>query len=106
MTNIQETECCGVHEIDNLEGEGNAERSMRIVCEDYFGEDNHCAFYTFTDVMEYKNGTAFAKYIKDHKLGRVVKSHTRRNPNSGNRISIWIWEPHFTNLRNWWKHHK
>jgi hypothetical protein len=53
-----------------------------------------CAMYVFSDADNYGNGVAFAETIKDHGLGLIVEnSEVTTNPNSGNKIRTWIWQP-------------
>ena len=38
-------------------------------------------------------------YIKKHKLGTVMKTRARRNPNSGNNIVVYVWSIDHTALK-------
>ena len=40
-----------------------------------------------------KYGVAFAKFIQENKLGKVVRADGKfhKNPNSGNMLTAWIW---------------
>lgn len=39
------------------------------------------------------SGNNFAQFLRDNKLGRVVASPVRVNPNSYSPIAVWIWTP-------------
>lgn len=36
-------------------------------------------------------GHKLAAFIEQHKIGEVIKSGHRKNPNSGNDIVVWVW---------------
>jgi hypothetical protein len=83
---VDGTNCCGVDEIDGLENNTPEE----IVYGSYNANKGNCAYYTFTDVED-GNGDGVAKYIRANKLGTITRAPIALNPNSGNRIKIWIW---------------
>ena len=60
-------------------------------------------FYVFADIEDtnYTDhyGRNLANYIKKNKLGDVVATQKRVNPNSGNRIQSWLWTVNKRNLR-------
>jgi hypothetical protein len=47
--------------------------------------------YLFSDAESYGNGTNFAKFIKQENLGELTEGHTTVNPNSSNKIRVWVW---------------
>lgn len=51
------------------------------------------------------NGERFAQYVRENKLGNVLKSESARNPNSGNQIAVWIWTVDQTALLAWGRDH-
>ncbi len=55
--------------------------------------------YIFSDSVVNGNGQAIADFIRKHKLGSLIATRPRKNPNSGNMIKIWIWR--FNGKRNW-----
>lgn len=72
-----------------------------------FIHDDPAAFYLITDVVEFSNGTKvnkncgenFVNFIKQHKLGSVVQTRPKINPNSQNKIRAWIWSPNLKSLK-------
>lgn len=46
-------------------------------------------------------GENFATYIRRNKLGTVVASERRVNPNSGNQVKFWVWTLNKHNLVDW-----
>ena len=64
------------------------------------------AFYVFSDNFEEEEeGTKLARYITRHKLGAVVATRKRRNPNTHNLIQVWVWAPREKALRSWARKH-
>lgn len=51
-------------------------------------------------------GVKLAAFITRHKLGTVVASPTKINPNSGNPLKVWIWTVNHQRTYNWWKEHQ
>lgn len=51
-----------------------------------------CAFVMFSDAVKYGNGEAFAKIIRDNNLGGITETPEVTNPNSGNKIKVYLWE--------------
>lgn len=53
------------------------------------------AFVIFSDTDNDSStgGNALYKYIRDNQLGDIVEFGPRMNPNSGNRIKMWVWSP-------------
>ena len=62
------------------------------------------AFYVFTGVTSHDSvyGQRLADYILKNKLGTIVTSVSKRNPNSGNMIQIWTWGVDKEALIKWW----
>jgi len=62
---------------------------------------NFGAYYIFT-------GTSasvidkLVKYIEKNKLGTVYKTGYKRNPNSGNRLMVFIFAPNPRKMRRWY----
>lgn len=59
------------------------------------------AFVMFSDIdySSRKGGNAIYKYIKEKGLGNIVEFGPRMNPNTGNMIKMWVWEPPHHSLR-------
>ncbi len=86
--------CCGarvLHELDK-----NPKDNVSEVKERFEGggwnDADRCAFVVFSDRSgRGRSGPALAAFIKRHKLGTVVSTRSKKNPNSGNMITIWVW---------------
>lgn len=53
--------------------------------------EQRAAFLLFSD-LENEGGRMLANCIRKYKLGKVTRSSALRNPNTGNRIEVFIWE--------------
>ena len=104
---LEETSCCGVLEYDGVTGQTPTKILLNI-CENKYDnwEGYKSAFITFTDVAKSSNGKNLYSYILKNKLGTVVKTRARTNPNTRRKIKIWVWSPNETNLRKWYKSEK
>lgn len=49
------------------------------------------AYGIFSGVKDEKYAQRFAAYIKRHKLGKVIKAPERVNPNSENKLCVYMW---------------
>lgn len=79
-------------EIDSYSGEADGEA------------DQDTPFFIFSDVITYRynneeqrrdkllTGQRFATWLKRRNLGTVIASSPKINPNSGNKIRVWVWE--------------
>lgn len=97
--------CCGVNELAGLSGHRSPESALKALLYPYLAYPNnprtavipHVAHLIFTGVLggkrkwETSYGGTFATYIKDKGLGTVVESEVATNPNSHNRLKIWVW---------------
>lgn len=98
MADINETTCCGLMELYGL-SDNTPGNLVLIVANHRFEQANYgnkdeygYCFVLFTDVSEKDYGPGLVKYIKKNKLGKVIQTSSKRNPNTGHRIRAWIWE--------------
>lgn len=49
-------------------------------------------FIVFSDAIANRNGAKLAKFIENNKLGKVIKSSVKANPNTGHKIRVLVWE--------------
>lgn len=103
MSQISSTECCAIDELYGIMDDNDPVKSVMTVCEERYEEEGDQAFVMFTDIKERKIGKALAQYILKHKLGTIVNTRARKNPNSGNKVSVWIWGVNDRNLRAWYR---
>lgn len=91
MINISTTTCCGVRDISRLSSTKPKE-AVEEVAESVCGERDGAPFFLFTGVTKENYGQELARYIRKNELGRVIKTKSKRNKNSGNDLTAWIWE--------------
>ncbi len=89
MISVNNTECCGFKEIDGLEGT-ETEQALKEVCNQFFNQSD-AAFLFFTGVSKERYGQKFKALIKKEKLGEIIETKAKRNPNSGRIIKAWVW---------------
>lgn len=108
---VSRTNCCGMFELYDLykikNTESDEEVSFRLVKELYYtarknsGWQNHKPFVVFTDPDHYTNGSRLYHFIKENKLGTVLRSAKRYNPNSGNNdLRVYTWAVDYKALKN------
>jgi hypothetical protein len=77
--------CCGVRELADIRASIFPENALEAL------DHTKTAFVVFTDVAPYEYGVSLAAYIRKRKLGTVVTMIPKKNPNSGNRLKVWLW---------------
>lgn len=100
---IYRTQCCGLREYSGLQD--TPERTLKNFCRDMFGMGIYGTYFLFSGV----SGGFFSKsaidkltiYIQKNKLGRVYKTGYKKNPNSGRRLKVIIFEPNMKRLKRW-----
>lgn len=100
MTSVNTTTCCGVGDLDGMNQ--SPQSILRDVGERFVERNEYVPFYTFTDVKPYAGALRLARYIRKNKLGTIIRSHEKRNPNSGNMLRVWIWETNKRNFIKWY----
>lgn len=62
----------------------------------------HYPMYT-EDTAGPKYGQNFAAFIREHRLGDVVETGRHVNPNSSNKLKVWVWTVDHAALVGWLK---
>lgn len=86
---------CGVMELYNLSSD--SEEIVKSVCRDF-----QVPFFLFSDLVFKKkrsSGQLLVTYIRRKKLGDVTSQRSAINPNSGNRINVWVWRPDYKRMK-------
>lgn len=95
--------CCGVGEIDGLGDCEDAAHAMSSLLRDN-GVPRQ-PFVIFTQATSRANvtsyGNRFRAYILKHKLGTVLASAGKVNPNSGNHVKVFLWTVHKGNMQKY-----
>lgn len=105
MLYVNETSCCGVREFDCVDDYDDPLQLLLRFCveENVDGNFLNYAFVVFTDRVNSKRGQKLANYIVKNNLGRIVESRAKINPNTSNKIKVWIWDIDNINLKRWYK---
>lgn len=101
MAFLVETECCGIRQLEGIQG-NSAELNCAQAAEGWFGGDLDGAFIFFSAVRGYDEGKELTGYIRKNKLGKVFKTDALRNPNSGNMLTMWVWQVDKISFKRWW----
>jgi hypothetical protein len=91
---------CGISQLAGL-GESTSEEIVNKVLIKRASTDNKTikeAFVTFSDTYRSQYGRDLCQYIRDNKLGNIAEFGPRMNPNTGNMIMLWVWEPPHVSL--------
>ena len=100
--NLDSMNCCGLREASGLQ-DTPIEECIYEVARSRFGyEGEKFGFIIFSEEASYRRGSTLKAYIKKHELGTVVQSPVEVNPNTGNRLRIYIYTIHQVNLLKWW----
>lgn len=106
MAELVETQCCGIRELNDIQVDSDSEKTIKDAARDWFENDMDGSFIFFSVTELYvAKGKDIAKYIKQHKLGKTHKTKSTKNPNSGNMLTMWMWEVHKTNFQKFYAKH-
>lgn len=93
---------CGLRELAYITGTKDAIDCKEAIQRMYNDHANqyYCQVL-FSDIVRYgrrglyrkTGGTRLAEYIKTHGLGEIISTRPRKNPNTGNTIQSWLWNP-------------
>jgi hypothetical protein len=88
---IESCECCGVKELNGI-SDYSSKEVVKFVKGYRYDNDVHPPFYLFTGITDKRYAQRLANYIKRNKLGRVVQTQSKVNPNSNNHITAYLWQ--------------
>lgn len=100
------TVSCGVKQLSELRTQ--PQRLLQQTKNAYhpaepFGKFSTIVFSDATSSQAQYTGTTFTKFIRDNKLGTVVKSQSIKNPNSRNKIATWVWNINWRRVNQYLK---
>ncbi len=115
MLYLEGTCCCGIKEVDQI-GHYRSDRRLlkdlglkffggRVGDNDYYTQ-NDSAFLLFSTIGKKTIGERTAALIQKEKLGTVSFVGKRKNPNSGNMLSMWVWAVNIPAYQKWCKKNK
>jgi len=102
MAELYTGQCCGIKELDGVETSAGAKETVLGAAEDWFNDDDNQGAFIYFSTTQGDKGQNLAKYIKAESLGVVRKTSAKKNPNTGNMLTMWVWEVDKTALRVWW----
>lgn len=86
------TACCGVKELERIEGKSH-EKIIYDVGHDIVEEAIKMAFLTFTSNCGEKGyGVDLMNYIIENKLGSVIATPAKKNPNTQRMVKLFVWD--------------
>ena len=88
--------CCGIAELANIYDDESPELSILGVDGP---DDQGIIIFSDTNETRYKYGLALARYIRKHNLGSVTGKTPTINPNTSNKVKVWMWSTNRTNLK-------
>lgn len=91
MAGSEQMMCCGVNEVHDIRYQ-SALDAIKDIYYDLRDAEFRRAFLIFTDHHRCRYGQRLAKFIHDHKLGKTLETRRKVNPNTGNHITVWIWD--------------
>jgi len=105
---VRATTCCGLNEIAELWSQnGNTAKDKAnnnlIMFNDTFKLRSKIPFLIFTDSVGVRNGIRFSDLIKENKLGKLLETEKKRNPNSNRLVKVWLWEPDYKAIAKYCK---
>ena len=102
IMDLENMNCCGIREASGLQ-DTPIKNCIYAVARLRFGyEQEQFGFVIFSEEASYRKGSKLKAYIKKHKLGTVVQSPIEVNPNTSNRLRVYIYTIHQDNLQKWW----
>lgn len=96
---------CGIVELMGLQGKAKSvlQEFARNFFEEVDGDyDDNYTYTTRFGLVVFSDrvpktgksaGMKLAEYIKENGLGEITQSHSVKNPNSMNTITLWTWTP-------------
>lgn len=106
MAYLRETDCCGIRELSDVMGCDNAREAVVDAAEWWFEKDKDGAYIFYSVTSDSRIGHAIESYIAKYKLGVVQRTHSTRNPNSENMLTMWMWTINKTNFKAYWHNTK
>lgn len=109
--------CCGTREIDGLSSYDNPEEAMKALFDgtkgyDTFYDDQSFRFVYFTEAIpsgkrinSVNYGKQFAAYIEKENLGKVTAIPHEVNPNTGNKVGVFVWVVDWNGVHKWFRDH-
>jgi hypothetical protein len=95
--NINSTSCCAVVELDDIR-DGHTPKAMISNLANYYYSNHYFKYVIFTDINDSYYARPLEAAVKKLKLGTVIKTRGNKNPNSKNKVTVYVWAVNITNL--------
>jgi hypothetical protein len=106
-TEVEGTSCCGMFEINGVKNLKEKRKKEQFLYRSIEEGDIHqrgqvVPFLLFSDIYNKgSGGRSLKKFILDNKLGDVITSPVKVNPNTGNKIEVFIWVTDAKAINKW-----
>lgn len=104
MAGLNSTSCCGMGDITNLTSNADQLANLKELAPRIINARR--PFCTFSCPIRSSHGLDFKAIVLEHKLGKVIESSVKMNPNSNNDLQIFLWEVDLDKLTKWWDKNK
>lgn len=96
--------CCGVGDYTGISNFDDPVQALKHIINSAMGpRSTYFGIITFSDVARRQIGFKVQKLIEDMNLGKITVTSRRHNPNSSNKIVLWVWEFDHTACQAWLK---
>ena len=100
MATIERTlQCCGIRELAGITGR-TPTNILQSMAAEWF-ENTPRAYIIFSCQSNEPAGRQLSAYIRQKNLGTIIKTKSKINPNSGNKITAWLWAVNNKELQEW-----
>jgi len=101
MTVFHASGCCGVREIHGLSEYSTSSAAMKAFYKAAILANVIKFRYVYFAQNGPHYGDKFAAYILENKLGEIIETGSHVNPNSGNKLKMFVWTLNIENLKAW-----
>lgn len=91
--------CCGISELAEIREDDSPEESLMEV--DPWSQ----AIVIFSDIERYTHGNTLATLIRSAHLGMITMIPVVENPNTSNKLRVWVWRVDPRALEKWRRKH-
>lgn len=104
MLRLMRLRCCGVREIGELSSLRSPVEQLRAFAREAYPYNSRFRYALFSQARKRsKYGDLFAAFIREERLGTVIETEWKRNPNSGNPLKIFLWTVDHPAVKRWMK---
>lgn len=104
MAKLNGTSCCGLNELANIQTHTDPISVLMTVTPQVLRQNRSFLIYSCND--QSKMGDELSALIKENGLGVVKHTRRKHNPNSGNKLRVYLWDVEAEALRNWYEVNK